>query len=67
MNSDADLRRTGTLVDTADAPSSVDVASMDRDALAKLVAALFRWALRHTGLTRQQIMERIRQEEGGPL
>jgi hypothetical protein len=36
-----------------------DLATLDRGALLALIDSLFRWALRHTGLTRQQIIAQI--------
>lgn len=51
---------------TSGAPTvPADIAAMDHDALVALVESLFRWALRHTGLTRQQIMAQMRQTDDG--
>ena len=47
-------------------PIAGDLATMDRDALLALIDSLFRWALRHTGLTRQQILAQIEREGGAP-
>lgn len=41
-----------------------DLRAMDRDALLGLTESLFRWALRHTGLTRQQILAQIARDDG---
>jgi hypothetical protein len=53
---------------TSGAPTvPAGIAAMDHDALVALVESLFRWALRHTGLTRQQIMAQMRQTDGARL
>ncbi len=43
-----------------------DLTTMDRDALLALIDSLFRWALRHTGLTRQQIIAQIKRDGSTP-
>lgn len=67
MNPRADNGPTGAKTNTAARPPVADdLTTMDRDALLALIDSLFRLALRHTGLTRQQIIAQIERDSGAP-
>lgn len=67
MNPRADNRPTVATTNTAARrPVADDLTTMDRDALLALIDSLFRWALRHRGLTRQQIIAQIERDGGAP-
>jgi hypothetical protein len=63
MNPGTDHGSTGATTNPATRlPVDEELAAMDREALLALVDGVFRWALRHTGLTRQQIIAQIRRD-----